>query len=104
MFNKLGPIDICCDAPPYSIVQACNMIGMQDPEDVRWLRLSAVLGEDDYGHAGEKRGSLSALFGLGKPGRSTCTCGAQLPELQKYLFTFLTGKEMAFLLAQCGKC
>src|SRR5262249_11933712 len=91
-------------APPYSIVQACHMIGMQNPEDVRWFRMSHFLGEEDYHQTGEKRLSLGAFFGIGKSGRSSCTCGERLPERQEYLFTVLTGKEMAYLLAQCGKC
>jgi hypothetical protein len=40
MSNQLGPIDVCCDAPPYPIVKACAQLGFLMPEDVRWCQMS----------------------------------------------------------------
>jgi hypothetical protein len=43
MSQQLGPLEVICDAPPYPIVQACNAIGIETPEDVRWSRMSRYI-------------------------------------------------------------
>jgi hypothetical protein len=105
MASKLGPIEVYCDSPAYAIVRGCHQIGMRTPEDVRWFRMSNHLAE-----AGSRRGffglhSLKSLLGKSQPeDRKTCACGGHLPVLEKYIFTFLTGKEESYLLGQCPRC
>jgi hypothetical protein len=102
MSNSLGPIDIQCDAPPYTIVRAGRRIGLQRPEDVRWFRLSHFLKQQESRAAGVQ--SLKAFLGLGVPAEKTCTCGQKLPTLERYTFTLLKGSTVSYLLAQCGRC
>ena len=83
MSSELGPIDIQCDAPSYPVVRACERLGLRNPQDVRWCRVNRY-----------------ALPG----GRSACTCGELLPLLESYTFTFVTGKQAAYFLAQCDHC
>jgi len=72
MFNRSRGFEIDCDAPPYSIVQGCRLLGLQDPEDVRWSRLSH--------HCREQQGRRTLLdprtwksrVGAGEPVRATC--------------------------------
>jgi hypothetical protein len=96
MFNQMGPLEVTCDAPPYSIVRACDWLGFTTPEDVRWWRME---------HFWEARASwqdiLRRHFGVG--GKS-CTCGEDLPHLDMYAFTLSSGKEVTYLLGQCGRC
>jgi hypothetical protein len=103
MANQLGPIEVCCDSPPYPIIQACVQIGIQSPEDVRWCRMSHHVDQ----HAGQ-RGILhllpwKMLWGA-DPAERTCVCGRKLPELAGYGFTLLSGKEVFYLLGQCDRC
>jgi hypothetical protein len=42
MFN-LGPMDIECEAPPYSVVKACQGLRFQSPLDVRWCRICSSM-------------------------------------------------------------
>lgn len=81
--NPLGPIDSHCDAPPYSIVAACQQFGFQSPLDVRWCRMPRVL---DWRAEG------------------TCTCGQALPQLKECPFVFLSGEKADFLFKQCSRC
>ena len=37
-FFGSGLSEIECDAPAYSVVQACRKLGLQSPEDVRWCQ------------------------------------------------------------------
>lgn len=103
MSNKLGPLDVICDAPPYCIVRACHLIGLQAPEDVRWLRLSHFLREN----AGEEQGGSFFHKLLGTQGRmkdGSCSCGQALPALEKYVFTLLHHGDLYYLLGQCPRC
>lgn len=104
MSKQLGPIDVCCDAPPYHIVRACRQIGVRDPEDVRWLRVR---------HLGNRQAGWPAIFLsqpwqtlLGKAEReeATCTCGQMLPGLDLVTFTFLSGQEAVYFIGQCRRC
>jgi hypothetical protein len=97
MFSRLGPIDINCDAPPCSIVEACAKLSFQAPLDVRWRRASR---HDHDGILG-----FHALFWLLGAGRAaTCNCGQPLPLLERYTFTFASGREASYLLGQCRRC
>ena len=99
MASQLGPIEICCDAPPYLIVQACERLRFLSPLDVRWCRMSNFLND------------LSAslriwnfLFIKNQPEKRTCSCGEPLPVLEDYAFTFACGKVLNYALGQCPKC
>ena len=103
MSNPLGPIEIHCDAPSYPVVKAGHRIGLHNPEDVRWCRMSRFLEE----HGRREAGSLQAwkaLLGMGAATKAVCTCGLDLPRLERYTFTFLTGRQASYLIAQCGRC
>src|SRR5689334_4778315 len=90
MATRLGPLEITCDAPPYPVVRACQRLGVQTPEDVRWCRLSSFL------HGGSSRvpifnfNAWKVFLGAAPPGLS-CTCGQELPTPECYKFTFLHG-------------
>jgi hypothetical protein len=96
MFEQYRPLELECDAPCYAVVQACSEIGIQAPEDVRWCRLGNLFGDP----SGWPMIMHRETWGM-KP---QCLCGAPLPEMQRYLFTFNTGKETYYLLGQCGRC
>jgi hypothetical protein len=104
MAKRLGPLEVNCDAPPYSIVRACRRIGIHSPEDVRWFRLSQYLnqqpGWQDLLH-GQK---WKAFLGLNRTGETACSCGHKLPGLEKATFTFNTGREVSYYVGQCLRC
>lgn len=85
MGSKLGPLEINCDAPPYPVVTSCVKLGVEKPQDVRWLGTS----EQIEGEAVE---------------RTVCTCKEKLPELNQYEFTFASGDVGMFNIGQCKKC
>jgi hypothetical protein len=93
---QLGPIDICCDAPPYNIVQACTQLGFQNPEDVRW---SWAGRQGSFGQLARE-----AFRAAGGRGSSQCVCGHRIPTLQRYLFLLLNGRELSYRLGQCECC
>jgi hypothetical protein len=100
----LGPIDICCDAPPYSIIQACQRVGIKTPEDVRWCRMTHL---DSGDFAKEEPANVRAwkyFLGMGAGSRGACSCGERLPNLEKCTFTFITGRELSYYLGQCQRC
>jgi hypothetical protein len=104
MDTRLGPIEIVCDAPPSPVVEGCYLIGIQDPEDVRWLRFEHYMNER-YGRRGLF--SLSRWvkwFRAGEPERPTCTCGSRLPELEKFAFQFSLEEQETYLIGQCSRC
>jgi hypothetical protein len=43
------------------------------------------------------------LLGMNKSG-SACDCGHPLPVLEKCTFTFITGREVSYLIGQCPRC
>jgi hypothetical protein len=96
MSMQLGPMEICCDAPPYNIVQACTQLGFHNPEDVRWSRTGRQGG---FGQL-----ALEAIRVAGGRGTTQCVCGQRMPLLQRYLFLLLNGKELTYLLGQCERC
>jgi hypothetical protein len=102
MAKQLGPIDVECDAPPYSIVQACHMIGLESPEDVRWCRLSHHRGGNRHDVLGFQPWKIFA--GQVPVDERKCVCGQLLPRLEEYTFTFITGDEACYQIGQCRKC
>lgn len=63
-----------CDSPPDAIVIASNQCGIVKAKDVRWIR---------FGH---------------------CSCGADLPEMRKWQFTYQDQSVVHYGLAQCNNC
>ena len=100
----LGTMEIICDAPPYYIVQVCDLIGIERPEDVRWLRLSQHLEQDSDHREFCKSHPILAFLHLNPRRKTTCTCGAKLPAFDRYTFTISTGEEPSYLLGQCPRC
>jgi hypothetical protein len=49
--ESLASIYLCCDAPPYPIVKACEDLGFLSPLDVRWARLSQANKDTVKAHA-----------------------------------------------------
>src|SRR5437899_12885084 len=94
MFDKSPSIEIRCDAPPYSIVQACRIVGMRTPEDVRWCRLSQF--RETYAQQLElfKPHTWKAMWSMPELDGSRCSCGQQMPRLEKITFTYLSGKAV----------
>jgi hypothetical protein len=103
MSSQLGPLEICCDAPPYPIVQGCLHAGIQSPEDVRWLRMREFRKQQN---SSSPHFSLwKVLWGSGSAlQRTTSTCGEELPPLRLVVFTFNTGDQSPYLLGQCSRC
>jgi len=99
MSSQLGPIEICCDAPSYLIVQACERLRFRSPLDVPWWRLSHYLNENS-----SRFGVWNLLFAKTRAEKKTCHCGAPLPILEDYAFTFACGKVANYGLAQCPRC
>jgi predicted RNA-binding Zn-ribbon protein involved in translation (DUF1610 family) len=104
MLDRFVQFDICCDAPPYGVVHACEKCGFHSPLDVRWCRMSRFLSAE-----GQRRGNVGVrlwqwFFGKPKPKARTCTCGQPLPGLKKYGFTFLSQKVGDYFLGQCQRC
>ena len=102
MAKLLGPIELDCDAPDYSVVQACRVLGLHSPEDVCWRRIRNFI---------VRSSGARLLFDLWKrlrlwniPASSVCACGQTFPELQKVAFTFNTGEKEIYLLGQCSHC
>jgi hypothetical protein len=102
MFSKLGALDITCDAPSYAVVQACEGLGFITPLDVRWCQMDHFLSRPS-----EEAGAFHPwkwFFGKGRPKEKTCSCGAPLPHLEMYSFTFSCEKVVDYNLGQCRRC
>jgi hypothetical protein len=104
MSMPLGPIDICCDAPPYPIVRACGRLGFTTPEDVRWQRLDRPFDGPAGWRELLKGPTLTALLGRAAGRDETCACGQPPPALESYTFVLASGKEVCCLLGQCQRC
>jgi hypothetical protein len=103
MTGRLGSLEICCDAPPYQVVRACERLGFRCPADVRWYRL------DHLGPTAVAPGPASLWFwkrllGWGRSREQSCSCGEPLPALEGCTFTLISEKEVQFRLGQCGRC
>jgi hypothetical protein len=104
MVKRLTTLDVECDSPPYAIVRACHQVGLQRPEDVRWVRMSRCLASQRGGRdlPGYRRGVWSALFR--RRAAKPCVCGHRLPMLAKCTFTFKTGGTVSYWMGQCQRC
>jgi hypothetical protein len=98
--SDMGPIDINCDAPPFSVVKACEKLGFQSSLDVRWCRVSHFI--KSQGELGFH--PLLWLFGAHNTMETICKCGQPLPQMERYTFTFASKKEAHYLLGQCCRC
>lgn len=100
-FNSLGTIDIDCDAPPYTVVQASRALDLRTPEDVRWCHTRnapRIAPKQRLGWF------WKALFQKPEPTPAVCCCGRELPELNERAFTLAPGETVHFLLGQCRRC
>jgi len=105
MAEPTSPLDIPCDAPPYQVVKACRGLGFQAPEDVRWSRLSRALPVESGWAKYLPRAAADLLLGRQPAaGRGNCACGHELPLLERYTFTYRSGRQASFLLGQCPGC
>jgi hypothetical protein len=104
MPSQLGPIAIDCDAPSYAIVHACERLGMANPEDVRWCRMSHFLNAAKGWRGLFNRETWKLLWETKAAPVRPCFCGRPLPKLMGYTFTMSAGKELSYCLGQCGKC
>ena len=101
MSKQMGPLEILCDAPPYSVVDDCQWLGFQTPLDVCWRQMSHFLTEE---------GGLldnfcwKLFFGKHRPRKTTCHCGELLPVLKTYTFWLAADNVIAYRLAQCPHC
>lgn len=101
--QQLGPIDIICDAPPYHVVRACNLIGFETPEDVAWRRFDGPIAPNVGGWRKLLR-SCQHLFGAAETTTHYCTCGQPLPEWECFSFTFVMNRTLTYRLGQCARC
>jgi hypothetical protein len=104
MSNQLGPLEVCCDAPPYPVVQACSQIGFDSPEDCRWCRMSHRLGINAAIRHIAKFAPWNIFQATSPQGTSLCSCGEMLPPLACFIFSLDTGQEIAYSLGQCSRC
>jgi hypothetical protein len=104
MAESLGPIAIDCDAPPYSIVQACHRIGIHSAEDVRWSRIARAAGDLPWWQKWFSPRAWTRILGMNQRGVDVCVCGAPLPLRERYTFLFITGEKRTYLLGQCPHC
>ena len=102
--QQLGPIDVCCDAPPYPIVQASSQIGIQSPEDNRWCRLSQHGGSNAAFRQLARIAPWNIFLASSGLNGGLCNCGQVLPRLAHYIFTLDTGQEVCYALGQCSRC
>lgn len=115
--KALGTLEVHCDAPPYPIVLACNAIGIEKPEDVRWIKIDHNVDGEGHplhncivcelrkaakGKAVDKQRAAKGFFS------SLLTLGGMvvgnLPKLAKYRFTYSSGDEVTYSVGQCKGC
>jgi hypothetical protein len=102
--NEPESPDIDCDAPAYPIVRACRGLGFHAPEDVRWCHVPPVSRRPARSESVFNLQAWMAFFSKSAPKGPTCSCGRELPRLDSYTFTLMSGKEVRYLLGQCGRC
>jgi hypothetical protein len=102
MSGSLGPFEIDCDAPPYAVVRAARGLGFVRPEDVRWCRLSHLRTVREG--LWEMLNPLAWPKALSSSKGPACPCSQDLPRLDRYEFTFDSGRESAYFLGQCPRC
>jgi len=101
--EQLGPLEITCDAPPYLIVQACHQVGIESPQDVRWCRVSHLLGSVGWQEL-LRSASGAIVWRIRFPQAMKYCCGLVLPDLEKTTFVLSTQREVSYLLGQCPRC
>jgi hypothetical protein len=99
MSSQSEPQQFDCDAPPYTIVKACQELGFHSPLDVRWCRMSLYLATSGAGS-----GMLGWPFGRSRSPDKQCACGQPLPRMERYQFAFPSGRRATYLLGQCSRC
>jgi hypothetical protein len=97
-------MEICCDAPPYLIVRACEWVGFRSPLDVRWCPLALVPDRPDGQQATLGLRLWNWFSGGREPCGKTCFCGKRLPRLEQYSFTHVNGDVTVYHLGQCRRC
>jgi hypothetical protein len=102
MNERLGPIEILCDAPPYVMVRGCRSLGLQSPEDVRWCRLSSFLPQLGARAWPPLTGPARVWQARGRG--VACRCGEELPLLRAVDVTYSSGREVTYVLGQCRRC
>lgn len=102
MSSRFGPIEVQCDAPSYQVVKASQRVGIQNPEDVRWLRLGQFLRQPVTWKGLFHPATWKQLFG-GKV-EKTCSCGQRLPRTERVTFTCGPAGEWTYRLGQCRRC
>ena len=100
----LGPIEIVCDAPPYCIVRSCCLIGLHRPEDVAWRQMSHFLNRSGLRGSGPCELGWKNVLVLLATAPIPCSCGAALPLLNRYDFTFADGTIACYWIGQCRRC
>jgi hypothetical protein len=91
----LGPLEVDCDAPLYSIVRATRQLGINRPEDVRWCHMKNLGRQSPWQHF---------LSSVSQARGSTCSCGEPLPVMDLCRFTLSSGDQVSYLLGQCRRC
>jgi hypothetical protein len=104
MNSQLGPIDIECDAPSYSIVGACQTLGFLSPLDVRWCRLSHFRDVERERSGVPGFHPWTWLFGSNAAVKTNCPCGQSLPMMERCTFTFPSGRVAHYYIGQCSLC
>lgn len=94
------PLEIRCDAPPFTVVKACEQVGFHAPLDVRWCRMRRFLAGRNLPSNRQFGPAVLAAC----PAGVACTCGEPLPELRKYAVTFVFDRVADYLLGQCRRC
>jgi hypothetical protein len=99
----LGSIEVNCDSPPYGIVRATRVIGMQSPEDVRWCKSSHCRRQfPRLGYA--LRHPWRMLRMMCGTGTGACVCGRALPLVEPYSFQMASGRQDCYRIGQCSHC
>ena len=96
--------ELDCDAPPYYIVQACWQIGLDKPEDVRWLEAGHVLAGRGVAAPRSKSRRWNDLLEAGDLAAMHCSCGRPLPTLTRYKFTLNDSDIVFYSFGQCPRC
>jgi len=104
MFGWTGTIDLECDSPPYRVVEACSELGLREPLDVPWWRLSRYREDRGRPTGLIRRLVRSLLFTDDSADRLRCRCGKPVPELDCYTFTFVNERQASYRIGQCAKC
>lgn len=93
MSDDLGPMDITCDAPPYSVVRACAELGLRRPLDVRWQHLEP-----------DEAASRGLLWSPRSTIGHTCRCGKPFPDLRVYTLAADDAPPGEYHVGQCAHC